>query len=176
VFTDRVDELSYLEGMGVVRRDATVLGKERSLYVIADQYFKFWARYVYPNRDFIELGNFSFGDVRDDFERSFLPKAFEELARQSVPRLQREGVLPAGRSGRWWQRGSEIDIVVASSPPVLLEAKWRDMRRQEALDALASARAKWQGEARCGVVARSLEDKASLRERFYAFDLEDLLP
>jgi len=36
VFTDRVDELSYLEGMGVVRRDATVLGKERPLYVIAD--------------------------------------------------------------------------------------------------------------------------------------------
>lgn len=174
--TNLAKYLRTLEGMGIVRRETTVLGKERPLYVMADQYFKFWARYVYPNRDFIELGNFSFGDVRDDFERSFLPRAFEELARQSVPRLQREGALPAGRSGRWWQKGSEIDIVVASSPPVLLEVKWRDMSRQEALDVAASARAKWQGESRCGVVARSLEDKASLRERFCAFDLEDLLP
>jgi len=125
--------------------------------------------------DFIEPGNFSFGDVRDDFEA--VPAEGVRGARPAVcPPAARKGMLPAGRSGRWRQRGSEIDIVVASSPPVLLEAKWRDMSRQEALDVIASARAKWQGEARCGVVARSLEGKASLRERFYAFDLEGLLP
>jgi len=100
VFTDRVDELSYLEEMGAVRRETAVLRKGLPLYVIVGQYFRVWARHVYPNMDFIELGNFSFGDVRDYFERSFLPKAFEDLARQSVPRLQREGLCPpAGRGG-----------------------------------------------------------------------------
>jgi AAA+ ATPase superfamily predicted ATPase len=96
-------------------------------YRISDPFFRFWFRFVYPQRSALEEGR-----AHQTLERHVLPhlnqftsEVFEELCRRHVWRLE----LPfiPERVGAWWSPRGEIDVVAASDEARALlvgECKW----------------------------------------------------
>jgi uncharacterized protein len=127
--------LVALQEMKLVERriPATVRNPERSrqgLYRLADPFFRFWFRFVYPNRAALEAG-----DAELVWSRKIEPHlaqhvagAFEDACREHLLSLNRHGKLPAAydRIGGWWRGAHEVDLVgIADDGKVLLaECKW----------------------------------------------------
>ncbi|AEA12356.1 archaeal ATPase, fused to C-terminal DUF234 domain protein [Thermoproteus uzoniensis 768-20] len=116
--------LHVLEKLEIVRREAPVLGKARPIYVVSDLYVKFWTRFVYPQRGWIELGNPPALDLD-----SYMGSAFEEIVRRALPRLHKSGVVKRlGRCGRYWSGDVEVDIVCVDGGRITaVEVKWSDL-------------------------------------------------
>jgi len=125
--------LSVLTDLKIIRREVPVTewGFEKSkkgLYLLEDPFFRFWFRYVYPNRSFIEEGEIDYlldRKILPSLDR-FISWSFEEVCRARV-----RGGIPQGirfnRVGRWWSKEGEIDILGLNddeSAALFGEAKW----------------------------------------------------
>ena len=114
------------------------LKSKKGIYEIADNTFRFWYEYVYPNTSAIELG---FG--RAVAEKKVLPfidefigkSVFEFVAQQYLIRAVKAGLIPLipTQVGKWWgndsrkKKESDIDVVFESENEVILgECKWRE--------------------------------------------------
>lgn len=131
--TSMARPLDRLVGMGLVRREVPFGEPEksgkRSLYKIADPFFRLWFRVVAPNRGRLA------GSPREarlallePHWNGLVAQAWEGLCRQQLPHV----VIPGAGTGwapaqRWW-RGQEAEWDVVSrgiDGSVLLgEAKW----------------------------------------------------
>lgn len=125
--------LSVLADLKIIRREVPVTewGFEKSkkgMYLLEDHFFRFWFRYVYPNRSFIEEGQIDYvvdRKMRPSFDM-FLSWSFEEVCRSLVCKELPQGIR-CNRVGRWWSREGEIDILGLSEDEdtaVFGEAKW----------------------------------------------------
>ena len=102
----------------------------RGRWRLRDPFFRFWFRFVLPNRSALEAGDPQ--QVFDSKVAPFLDQhvsiAFEEVCGQHLWDLNRRGELPAryDRIGGWWRGDAEVDLVaVADSGSLLLgECKW----------------------------------------------------
>lgn len=129
--------LDILRSMGLVRRDvpATESAPEKSrrgLYRVADNFLRFWFRYVFPNTSDLEAGRTRLvldEKVRPEFA-SFVGPIFEDVVLQWLRRVEGTRTWPERyRSlGRWWDRNAEIDVVgLEESGRVLCaECKWSE--------------------------------------------------
>jgi AAA+ ATPase superfamily predicted ATPase len=132
--------LARLVELGLVRREQPFgesgRGGKRSLYVIADPFFRLWFRLVAPHRALLASGT---DQTRLALWRkhrgALLAQAWEDLCREAVPRLDPDegplagwgGWTPAGRF--WAGAGPEWDVVARSLDGhalLLGEVKWRD--------------------------------------------------
>jgi AAA+ ATPase superfamily predicted ATPase len=124
---DRLRDLGYVE-----QRVPVDLKQERAraYWRIGDPYFRFWFRYVFPNRSRLEreLVDDVAGEVLADLS-TFVGHVFEDCCRDWVGR--RSPV--AGESievGAWWSRkgDAEIDVVAVGKDRHLLlgSCKWRE--------------------------------------------------
>lgn len=148
--------LDRLLELGIVRREVPFGEPERrtkrSLYRIDDPFFRLWFRVVAPNRGALTSGS---RESRLELLVRHWPflvaAAWEDLCRQSIPRLPRRSVLsklgPWKPASRWWRgEAPEWDLVAESrdgNRVLFGEAKWserpigsRELRRL--LDALAA--------------------------------------
>jgi len=103
------------------------LKSRQSLYHISDPYFRFWFRFVHPQRSALEEGHAPLV-----LEQSILPQldrftgpVFEAICREHVWRM----VLPfmPQRVGGWWDRRAEIDVVAVNDTERALlvgECQW----------------------------------------------------
>ena len=181
--------LSVLIDLEFVKREVPITESWKSRkgrYYIADPYFLFWFRYVYPNTDLIEMeqGDTLVEIVMDDFDQ-YLGKIFEEVAKQFLVRLNRAGKLPIKfhKIGRWWYKGHEIDVVALNKQEkkaLLLEVKWKDIRAKEAEEIFEKIKEKAQfvkldgWRKYYGIIARKIYEKEELRkENQIVFDLTD---
>lgn len=112
--------LRNLMELGIVEREFSVAAgvKERAntnrgLYRLTDQFFRFWYAFVFTNYSDIESG-----DVEGVYRYAVAPMlhefaapVFEEICRQYVRRLQKEGALPFryAQMGRWFGRTTVRD-------------------------------------------------------------------
>jgi AAA+ ATPase superfamily predicted ATPase len=129
--------LDRLVSMGLVRREVPFGESEkksrRSLYRIADPFFRLWFRVVAPNRAILASGT---ARARLDLLAGLWPglvaTAWEELCRARLPRITRPSALarsgPWGPPSRWWHGTlAEWDVVATSTDGkrlLLGEAKW----------------------------------------------------
>ncbi|WP_335343155.1 ATP-binding protein [Pyrococcus kukulkanii] len=167
--------LRILEDIGILKREFPVCRKaKRGIYRFKDLYFAFWFRFVAPHFEEIESG-FNEGAI-EDFKAEFndyLGFAFEEIARQVLIDLSREGKLPfrITKIGRWWHKGEEIDIVALNERErkvLFVEVKWKDLSGKEAERILKDLKMKsellklegW--EKHYGIMARRIEEKVGL--------------
>ena len=120
-------ELKYIRRVVPVTETLPEKSK-KGLYQMADPFFRFWFHFVYPNRSFIEEGQFDFvmeRKIKPAFDQ-FMALAFEDVCRDLV----RNNVwrdCRFERVGRWWSKEGEIDIVATSETENTLlcgEAKW----------------------------------------------------
>lgn len=164
----RLEALDYLEA----RAPLSPKGPEarRSSYRLADPFFRFWFRFVLPNRSLLERGRAE--EVLRIVERdldTYMGQAFEDCCREWVGRYAGETLPPSRHLGSWWSRDGqiEVDIVGASRGryDLLGSCKWDRTAPATALtqllahrDALPKA-----GSARLAIFARGFS--AELRRR-----------
>lgn len=130
--------LKELSRIGLVRREVPITGRggRKAIWVITDNLFRFWYRFVGPWRSLVErnLGSRVTRRIIDGLPQ-YMGPVFEELCRQW---LWRE--LAADRLGfemtdvgRWWgndpgtRSEAEIDLVAVDGQAVTMvgECKWQ---------------------------------------------------
>jgi AAA+ ATPase superfamily predicted ATPase len=125
--------LNNLRDLGLVERvvPATEPHPERSrraFYRLADGFFRFWFRYVLPNRNLLERGQTEPVARKVAAELDvYAGPAFESVCREQVWRLSEKGQLPftARRVGAWRSRTAEVDLCAVGDKDILLgECKW----------------------------------------------------
>ncbi|MDR0425326.1 MAG: ATP-binding protein [Clostridiales Family XIII bacterium] len=129
--------LSALISLGIVKKELPIAGppSQKSIYLLGDMMFRFWYRFVFPNLSGIVSG---IGGAIFDFDISeelsaYMGVAFEEICKQYLMGLAREGALPfpPGSIGRWWgnnpheRRQEEIDLMAFRKDSAMFcECKW----------------------------------------------------
>lgn len=99
----------------------------KGIYRISDPFFRFWFRFVYPQRSALEEGRADqilAQRVVSQLDK-FIADAFEEICRQHIWRLD----LPfiPERVGAWWSTRGEIDVIAISDQARAVlagECKW----------------------------------------------------
>jgi len=176
---DLVDLLGVIEYWVPV----TERGKRSKMgrYVFADNFFRFYARYIYRNMSLYESGRFDLlkNRILREWE-GFSGRAFEEMLRSLLARDLTERYEEIGP---WWnRRGDEIDLLALGPEGSLaVEIKNRDLTLPEARGILAALEEKLPlvkglGQpVTTGIAARTVEGKEVLRAGgFYVMDLDDL--
>ncbi len=157
----RLGEICNLSGLGkgliskylsVLERLDIVVGErpygsgprsKRKRYRIKDPFFRFYFRYIQPNKWMIEsgLGSELRNDIAADYD-NFMGPTLEEICRKVLPKRFR-----ARRVGRWWSGEGDLDLVLEGRGTVVVECKWgiarvqREETRMKRLAALAGIRA-----------------------------------
>jgi AAA+ ATPase superfamily predicted ATPase len=115
---------------------------KKTIYLLDDQMFIFWYRFVLPDISRISAG---FGaavcqEVFDGPLLDYVGRAFEKCAMQYMWRQLKAGALPFSfqKIGRWWgsnrqeKREEEIDfIALAQNAAIFGECKWRNQLLDE---------------------------------------------
>jgi hypothetical protein len=176
----------------IVRRVPITEGdaSRRGYFALTDPYFRFWFRFIEPNRATIDRG---FGEqlvdeiIIPDLD-GHLGGVFEDVAREFAGDLVRSKELEATDVGSWWSTDGnhEIDIVGVKrrAPTFVGTVKWRGSRlgsdvygnlasHAEALGVDASI--PWLMIGRAGVEKRLLNAHSQLRG-YSATDLYEALP
>ncbi|HII60977.1 ATP-binding protein [Pyrococcus horikoshii] len=173
--------LKTLQELGIVKRITPITKRnaKRGVYVIEDEYFRFYYRFVNPYYEEIESLNPepAIEDFRKNFN-SYLGETFEKVSKEFLLAI---GDYP--KIGKWWYKGEEIDLVALNErekKALFVEVKWRGLKEREAKRILKRLEKKsmlinldgWIKD--YGVIARRVEGKESLRdEGWLVWDLED---
>lgn len=111
--------LSVLRELGLIKRETPVTERvpqksRKGLYKIADNYVKFWFRFVQPHRSLIESGNVDlvYQQMISPNLSQYMGGIFEDVCRQYVARYWEEKLKVAPiRVGAHWESDLEIDVL-----------------------------------------------------------------
>src|SRR3989344_3565217 len=181
--------LGVLEALGITERIMPItentkekLKSKKSLYMVKDNFFDFWFRFIYINKQEIEKGNSEIVLLlKPDLER-YVSFKFESYCEELIV----NGLVDNfNKVGKWWHKDKEIDIVALnnSTKEILCgECKWKD--KVNALEILNELERKaryvdWNKEKRTeifAVFAKSFSKKVSEfnGRKAYCFDLKDI--
>jgi AAA+ ATPase superfamily predicted ATPase len=110
----RLEELGYVERRSPLERSGHV--ERRSSYRLSDPFFRFWFRYVWPNRSRLERGRVS--EVAEKITAdvdTFMGLAFEDVCRTWLGTYA-SGPESQGLTeiGSWWHRTGNPEIHVVT--------------------------------------------------------------
>ena len=115
---------------GDVKEQANI---QRGLYRVTDNFFRFWYAFVFPNLSELEAGDSGgiWTHIVEPALTEYTSRIFEDICRQYLQAQNRKNALPFyfTKIGRWWDRGSEIDIMATDSKKqsfLLGECKYRN--------------------------------------------------
>ena len=111
--------LSVLRELGLVKRETPITDRapqksKKGLYKIADNYVKFWFRFVLPNRSLVESGNAAlvYEQMIAPNLSHYMGEIFEDVCRQYVSLYWGEKLKVAPkRVGAHWDSNLEIDVL-----------------------------------------------------------------
>lgn len=125
--------LQTLRRLRLIDRDVPVTAagqkSKRSRYHVADEFLRFWFRYVEPNRSSIEEAPAVVfdGTIEPDLP-THVATTFEDVCQEAVWEAIRRGTVePYSEIGRWWYDEDEVDIVGLAPDDdriLLAECKW----------------------------------------------------
>lgn len=147
----RLEELGYVAGWAPLSADGPE--PRRTSWRIADPYFAFFFRYVFPNRSRLERGRVEevTAEVLADLD-NVMGRAFEDACRTWAGRYADERQLGGSDElGSWWSRDGSVEIDVVGTRKgryaLLGSCKWRRTVGADVLDALHDAQASLGGKA-----------------------------
>jgi hypothetical protein len=163
----------------------------RGLYRLKDHFFRFWFRFLHPNRTLLERGanELVWQSLISPQVDSFTGLVFEEICEQFLWEQGIEGKLPflPIRSGKWWHANEEIDVVLIGSEDILVaECKWtgravgadifHDLQRKADLvrREIGDKRISYALCARSGFTPQ-LQEMAEQRDDLLLFSLEEMI-
>ena len=116
--------LSTLADLGFIEKRTPVTEKNpkksrKGLYFIADNFIRFWFRYVYPYKGELELDNMQIvlDEIRKDFIEKFVAFAYEDICKDIFASVCKQGEIPfvPSRIGSYWLNDydgdTEIDVM-----------------------------------------------------------------
>ncbi len=124
--------LSVLTELKIIRREVPVTEtsfekSKKGIYLMDDNFFRFWFSFVFPNKSFIEEGELEYLVEKKIKPRldQFTSATFETVCRSHV---KQSGLgLKFNQVGRWWSKDAEIDIVSLNEDDnciLFAEVKW----------------------------------------------------
>lgn len=97
---------------------------KKGLYQIKDNFLRFWFRFVYPNRNYIEMSHSDvvMNRLSKNFIDGHVSYVYKQICQDKLWKLSANGKLPGvlERIGRWWDNSHEIDVVGLSETDNLL--------------------------------------------------------
>ncbi|HIH09945.1 MAG TPA: ATP-binding protein [Candidatus Diapherotrites archaeon] len=133
--------LANLIRLRLIERTAPITEKiksKKALYVISDNFLRFWFTFIYPNKSYLEEENYQkLRELISAGFNAFVGRAFEGVCMQFLCRLKSKGGISFDRAGRWWgakrtesgeRETAEIDIVLLEGDfkIILCECKWKN--------------------------------------------------
>ncbi|WP_348611698.1 ATP-binding protein [Halobaculum rarum] len=108
---------------------ASAKQSKRSRYRVADEFLRFWFRFVEPNRSSIEEApKVVFDGTIEPTLPDHVAPTFEDVCEEVVwEKIRRGELAPYSEVGRWWYGEHEIDIVGLAPDDdriLLAECKW----------------------------------------------------
>ncbi|MEW6585872.1 MAG: ATP-binding protein [Candidatus Micrarchaeota archaeon] len=154
----------------------------RGRFVLKDNFFRFWFRYIFRNMSYFEEEEYGYlQDAVSEDMNSFMGPAFEAISREFLLVMDKQKKLPFKISeiGRWWSRkGDEVDWVIkcqSTDTIALVECKWSEKADSEKILGELMAREKLVEHKRKKVVyviiARGFKSKT---DGALCFDMEDI--
>lgn len=142
--------LARLEALGYVEARAPLSPagpeRKRSSYRLVDPFFRFWFRFVFPNRSLLERGRVKevLAVVERDLD-TFMGLAFEDCCREWLGRHASAERFGAPRQlGSWWSRDGQVEVDVAGASrgryELLGSCKWDRSAGTEVLEQLLGHR------------------------------------
>ncbi|MBI2584186.1 MAG: ATP-binding protein [Candidatus Aenigmarchaeota archaeon] len=178
-----LEKLGILEKRKIITESYKSKLKARGSYALKDNFFDFWLRFVYLNKQQLERGDVD--AVLDEIKKrsgEYVGRKFESFVASLVPRLN---IMETTKIGRWWHKDREIDIVALDENKMKIlfcECKWKDGVNAEKIASMLSEKAKyvkWHNDRRkeiYAVFAKSFRKRITKVEgkKAYCFDLKDL--
>ncbi len=116
--------LSTLSDLGFIEKKTPITEKNpeksrKGLYFVADNFIRFWFRYVYPYKGELELDNMQIvlDEMHVDFREKFVAFAYEDICKTIFVELCRNGLISfvPSRVGSYWKNdfdsNTEIDVM-----------------------------------------------------------------
>ncbi|ELZ05248.1 ATP-binding protein [Natrialba asiatica] len=127
--------LQTLRRLRLIDREVPVTASakqsKRSRYLVADEFLRFWFRFVEPNRSSIEEAPaVVYNNTIEPNLPDYVATTFEDVCREAVwaaIRRDEHELGPYSEVGRWWYGEDEIDIVGLAPDDdrvLLAECKW----------------------------------------------------
>lgn len=117
--------ISNLIMLGIIKRETPVTepNSKRPVYLIDDQFFRFWYTFVPKNMSAVLSGRIeeSYGVSVESRLSGYMGLTFERMCRDFILYYDRELPFPLGNIGQWWgghpktHKQAQIDIVVTSA-------------------------------------------------------------
>jgi uncharacterized protein len=115
--------LKTLIDLGIIKKLVPVTEKypeksKLSLYMIKDEFLRFWFRFIYPNKSYLEIEQTEpvLKKIKERYLEEHLSYVYETVCLQDlIQRAPQE--MPhwqLNRFGKWWNRNEEIDLVAFS--------------------------------------------------------------
>jgi len=177
--------LKVLRGMKIIDKikPLTANTKEKNyLYILKDNYFKFWLRFIYPYyTEIAENLNEHVGFIEKNYN-NYLGNIFEEFCKRLLIEYK---IFPFLNIGKWWYKDKEIDIVALNEKTkeiLFCECKWQDRVNAGKIIKELVGKAEyveWENEKRkksYAVFAKSFSKRIKEFEgkKVYCFDLRDI--
>jgi AAA+ ATPase superfamily predicted ATPase len=182
--------LSVLRELQIIERRIPVTEKnpdssKKGIYLLKDNYFKFWFRFVFENNKYIEQDRQEklIEDKIKPLLNNFVGFAYEEIA---LEYLKIDPQFSDYIFGRWWNKEEEIDILGLDNSRnriIFGEVKWRDLSEKDARQVLnrlveKSVNVKWGNipEKKFLLIGKKVGGKKRLTEDGYlVMELVDLI-
>ncbi|EMA43473.1 ATPase [Halococcus morrhuae DSM 1307] len=102
---------------------------KRSRYHVADEFLRFWFRYIEPNRSSIEQApEMMLEELIEPDLPNHVATTFEDVAQEAIwAAIRRDELAPYAELGRWWYGEHEIDLVGLAPDDdriLLAECEW----------------------------------------------------
>ena len=128
--------LRVLMSLDLVEREIPItesVKSKKGRYKIKDNFFRFWFRFVYPNKSEIEIGTFEMDYL---LFNKYVGEIFEDIVKEFLIELNKNDKLPFkfSKIGRWWHRGEEIDLIALNEKDkkaLFVEVKWKNLSVRE---------------------------------------------
>ena len=148
-------------------------------FIFSDNYFKFWFRFIYPVKVFIESSQKEALETMKKDYNQYMGLIFEKVAAEY---LIKKRPFRFTKLGRWWQKDKDIDIVAINEETkdiLFCECKWKkNVNPKSILAELKekSSHVSWKNQKRdehYAIFAKSFTEKID-DSTVMLFDLDDL--
>ena len=119
-----VKYIKVLQDLGIVRRETPITEKQgkKTIYLICDNFFRFWYRFVPQNVSAIQSGRIEriYDIAMKQYFSNYMGLVFEQMCREYLIRYAENLPILLSEVGQWWgtdaRKKKEVQIDIVGTP------------------------------------------------------------
>ena len=177
--------LSVLIDLDFIRREVPITSRKskKGIYLLKDNMFNFYFRFIYKNYNLIELNNTEMliNIIKEDMN-NYIGHIFEYISIQFLLELNKK-TPTFDEIGKWWYKENEIDILTLGNKNneiTFYECKWKVLDEHDINSIIKELKEKaknfkWHENRieKYGIIAKKIKNKAKLNGNYTLLDLDD---